>query len=202
MYKRISCRIVLCSLIASISSAAFADPPSHAPAHGWRQKNDPTYADYTGKQAPKFNGISQGWQSDYGVLSGMCQTQEISQAAGAVVGASIGSQIGQGNEQVVATIIGAAVGGWLAGQAAKEFGSIDKACFAQALELGKPGTPVAWSNPIYQYQVTPWNQFNFQGKTCRDVDIYSKSFHTTERAQNQRLKACLVAPGKWEIINP
>ena len=29
---------------------ALSQPPPHAPAHGWRKKNDPYYVGYTGRQ--------------------------------------------------------------------------------------------------------------------------------------------------------
>jgi len=29
---------------------ALADPPDHAPAHGWRKKHDPAYVGYTGRE--------------------------------------------------------------------------------------------------------------------------------------------------------
>jgi hypothetical protein len=45
-------------------AGALAGPPAHAPAHGWRAKNDPYYQGYSGKR----------WVSDYGVVGGHRQT--------------------------------------------------------------------------------------------------------------------------------
>jgi len=46
----------------ALPAAVMADPPAHAPAHGWRKKHDPYYVGYTGRQ----------WADDYGVRSGRC----------------------------------------------------------------------------------------------------------------------------------
>src|SRR4051812_35658274 len=56
-------------LVAGLSVPALADPPDHAPAHGWRKKHDrgeredrddQGYEGYEGKR----------WDRDYAVLSG------------------------------------------------------------------------------------------------------------------------------------
>ncbi len=47
----------LAALAAALTLPALADPPSHAPAHGWRKKNDPYYVGYTGRH----------WNDDFGV---------------------------------------------------------------------------------------------------------------------------------------
>ncbi|MEZ5628509.1 MAG: hypothetical protein R3E34_13455 [Rhodocyclaceae bacterium] len=60
-----------------------ADPPAHAPAHGWRKKHDPDYIGYTGRK----------WERDYGILDGRCSTE----AVGAVVGGVIGGHLLKSN---------------------------------------------------------------------------------------------------------
>jgi hypothetical protein len=74
---------------------AFADPPSQAPAHGWRKKHDPYYVGYTGHQ----------WSNDYGIIDGHCNRE----ALGAVLGGAgrrdrIAS--GDGDGRVVAIVLG------------------------------------------------------------------------------------------------
>src|SRR5690349_14982866 len=65
--------LIVPSLIAW-AGAAFADPPAHAPAHGWRKKHDPYYVGYT--------GVS--WERDYDISSGRCNRQEIATVVGAI----------------------------------------------------------------------------------------------------------------------
>lgn len=54
-------------LVAAVmgAPAALADPPPHAPAHGWRQKHDPYYGGYTGYR----------WHDDYGIREGLCDRE-------------------------------------------------------------------------------------------------------------------------------
>ena len=68
--------LVVAAFVAGLAlpAAVMADPPAHAPAHGWRKKNDPYYVGYTGRQ----------WSDDYGVRSGHCDRDR----AGAAVGRS------------------------------------------------------------------------------------------------------------------
>ena len=40
--------LLMVSSLVVWAGPAFADPPAHAPAHGWRKKNDPDYVGYTG----------------------------------------------------------------------------------------------------------------------------------------------------------
>ena len=52
--------LLMTAAVAAWAGAAFADPPAHAPAHGWRKKHDPYYVGYT--------GVS--WERDYEISSG------------------------------------------------------------------------------------------------------------------------------------
>src|SRR5262250_2149048 len=76
--------VLLATALATVwSLQALADPPAHAPAHGWRKKHDPTYVGYTGTT----------WDHDYDVLSGHCNHE----AVGAVLGARIGRTVDAGD---------------------------------------------------------------------------------------------------------
>ena len=59
---------------AALAATAFAQPPAHAPAHGWRKKHDPYYVGYTGYQ----------WERDFEISSGKCNRQEIATVVGAI----------------------------------------------------------------------------------------------------------------------
>ena len=58
-------RKALLSALMLFALVGLADPPSHAPAHGWRKKHDPYYEGYTGRK----------WADDYGVKSGRCDAR-------------------------------------------------------------------------------------------------------------------------------
>jgi hypothetical protein len=60
---RFAAAVLAATFGVPIAPSAHADPPSWAPAHGWRKKHDPDYVGYTGKK----------WPDDYGVVSGRLQ---------------------------------------------------------------------------------------------------------------------------------
>jgi hypothetical protein len=69
-------RVVALALVAAWVAPALADPPPHAPAHGWRKKNDPNYVGYSGVR----------YEHDFGIVSGRCNRQEIATVVGGAVG--------------------------------------------------------------------------------------------------------------------
>ena len=79
--------------------ASLAQPPAHAPAHGWRKKHDPYYAGYNGGQ----------WERDFDIASGSCNRQEIATVIGAVAGGAIANRVAD-EHRTVATIVGAIAG--------------------------------------------------------------------------------------------
>ena len=70
--------------ILAVPCASLAAPPDWAPAHGWRKKNDPSYAGHSGRE----------WDYDYGVRAGSCDRGRIGQVLGGVVGGVAGGAIG------------------------------------------------------------------------------------------------------------
>lgn len=87
---------ILLLLVGAWCAEAVAEPPPHAPAHGWRKKHDPHYVGYTGKQ----------WEHDYDILSGRCNREAVATVLGSVVGAVVGSRTAEPEDRTVATIIG------------------------------------------------------------------------------------------------
>ena len=59
-----ACAAIVSAFVAGLilPGTAIADPPAHAPAHGWRAKNDPYYVGYTGRH----------WTDDYGIRGEHC----------------------------------------------------------------------------------------------------------------------------------
>src|SRR5687768_18197239 len=92
--------ILICSVTIALPMNAYGDPPAHAPAHGWRKKNDPYYVGYTGRQ----------WSDDYGIRSGRCDRDRAGAALGAVVGGAIGAAVSGDDDRLIAILAGAKIG--------------------------------------------------------------------------------------------
>jgi surface antigen len=149
--KSIARRAGLAAILA-VPCASLAAPPDWAPAHGWRKKNDPSYAGHSGRE----------WEYDYGVRSGSCDRGRIGQVLGGVVGGvaggAIGAEVAKGSPQrdvaiVVGTVVGAAIGS----EVGRRMDKTDRSCVGHALELADDGQSVRWTNPNTRmtYQLTP-----------------------------------------------
>ena len=124
---------LLALLLLLLAIPAWADPPPHAKANGWRKKNDPGYVGYTG----------QSWPQDYGVVAGVCQTDVILGAAGAAVGGALGAQVGDGTGRTVAIIAGAALGAIVGSSIGRQLDHGDEACIGHGGLTPSPAIPCA-----------------------------------------------------------
>src|SRR5690606_27206668 len=102
-----------------------ADPPPHAPAHGWRKKNDPTYVGYTGRK----------WERDYGIVDGRCNPAAVGAVLGGATGGVVGARVSRPDDPPIAIILGTAIGAVIGHAIGKEFDEADRACMGHALEL-------------------------------------------------------------------
>src|SRR5262245_49136341 len=141
----------IAALAAVIALPALADPPSHAPAHGWRKKNDPYYVGYTGRQ----------WADDYGVREGRCDRDRAGAAIGAVVGGAIGAAVSDGDDRLIAILAGATIGAVIGHEIGDNMDDKDRACFGHSLELLEDGHKVVWagSKSGMSYTLTPDRRF-------------------------------------------
>ena len=170
-------------VVAGLSVPALADPPDHAPAHGWRNKHgrgdDEGYEGYEGKR----------WDRDYAVLSGRCDRGAIATVLGGVVGGVVGARVAEPENRAIATIVGAAVGALLGNRIGRELDDADRGCFGHALELGRPGRVVVWTNETagVRYELLPGANRERHGAVCREFTM--TSFHGRERvvARGRRL---------------
>jgi surface antigen len=179
------------TLLLALPCVALASPPSWAPAHGWRKKNDPTYAGYSGK----------AWDYDYGVRSGSCDRSRIGQVVGGVVGGvaggAIGAEAAKGSEQrnvaiVVGTVIGAAIGA----EVGRRMDKTDRSCVGHSLELAEYGRAVQWTNPNTRvtYQLTPLaGEHGSDG--CRRFRLIA---HGAFGLSEGRTVACTDGRGTWQ----
>ncbi|MFP5505573.1 MAG: glycine zipper domain-containing protein [Gammaproteobacteria bacterium] len=136
------------SLAALIGAGpVLADPPGHAPAHGY-------YKDKHKKKHHKGrSGVVYG--HDYGIAAGRCNRDEIGTVIGGVTGAVIGGQVAGRDDRVVGMVVGGVIGAVLGHAIGDAMDERDRACMGHALELGRTGVPVVWTSGGHRYHFTP-----------------------------------------------
>ena len=177
------------SLVATlVCLPAFADPPGHAPAHGWRKKHDPAYVGYTGRE----------WERDYGIVEGHCNRDDIGTVIGAVVGGAIGSKVADGSNRAVAIVIGSVLGAVVGREIGRDLDDRDRACVGHSLELVKVGQKVRWVNDQTRvsYLLTSLAAVKGDPKDCRR---YALQATLDGKARTSKGRACRSGEGTWTI---
>jgi surface antigen len=172
----------LIALALALALPAAAQPPSQASAHGWRKKNDSGYAGYAGR----------AWRTDYGVLSGRCDTAAVLGAAGAAIGGVIGAR---SSDPVVGVIIGTVIGAVIGATVGREIDRADQACIGHALELAPVGRAVNWHNTRTNvaYTLTPVRDI---GEGCRAFRLVGRRGGKEETSTQV---ACSSGDGRWQV---
>lgn len=175
--------------VAVTPLAAVADPPSHAPAHGWRKKHDPYYVGYTGRE----------WRDDYGIREGRCDRDRVGAALGAVVGGAIGAAVSDGDNRLIAILAGATIGAIIGHEIGDEMDDNDRACFGHSLELLEDGRYVLWDGAREgtRYRLTPDGRFERDGRVCRHFTLLREF---SGRQVTRRGNACRFGEGDWRMI--
>lgn len=172
------------AMLAFVS--ALADPPAHAPAHGWRKKNDAWYVGYTGRD----------WERDYGIIEGHCDRDAVGAVLGAVVGGAVGSHVDTSN-RTVAIVVGTVIGAVIGREIGERMDDRDRACMGHALELAKDGASVRWSNADggISYVLTPL-QSKQHDSECRRFKL-----QTTAKGKStaRDARACRDNEGRWRV---
>jgi surface antigen len=178
----------VCASFLAAFSIALAAPPDHAPAHGWRKKNDPRYVGYTGG----------GWERDYGIIGGRCDRDAVGAVLGAVAGGAIGSQIGDGSGRTVAIIAGTLIGAVIGHEIGERMDEKDRACMGHALELAKDGASVRWANSGagIAYVLTPLS-VKTKDPNCRNFKLQTTR---NGKSQSRDARACRSADGMWALV--
>ncbi len=177
----------LALLALALPCIAVATPPPWAPAHGWRKKNDPTYAGYSGR----------AWTDDYGVQSGRCNREAIGAVLGGLAGAAAGSEVGKGGERAVATVVGTLIGAAIGAEIGRRMDRTDRSCAGHALELARDGQSVTWANPAtgVTYQLTPVDPTSSSDGCRKFRMIATGAFGLSEG----RTIACPSGDGVWDL---
>ncbi len=163
--------------------AGAAGPPSHAPAHGYRDKQARKFRGYTGVE----------WQEDYGVSSGRCNTDTVLTVLGAAGGAVIGNRTASSDNRAIATVLGALIGGVIGIEVGERIDEADRACMGHALEVAAVGRSVTWTNPRTRVSHTL--------VPVRDLKEGCRLFELRAGAQGKpaSLTACRSKSAVWEI---
>lgn len=167
--------------LALAQTPLWADPPGHAPAHGWRKKHDPYYLGHTGRK----------WNDDYGITLGRCNRDAVGAVLGGVVGGAIGSRIGEGDGKKIATLAGAAIGALIGARIGRDLDRKDAGCIGHALELARDGQRVTWTGEGgVAYALRPLSGSTRDGRSCRDFEL---------KVGDKRVRqtACQQEPGTW-----
>lgn len=175
-------------LAIALASPALADPPSHAPAHGYRDKNKQErkqgkYRGYTGVE----------WEQDYGVAEGHCNTDAALTAAGALSGAVIANRTASPENRAIATIVGAIIGGVVGNKIGDAIDDTDRACMGHSLEVAPTGRSVSWTNPRTRVAYTL--------RPVRDLPDGCRLFEYRTGANPGivSMTACRAANATWSI---
>lgn len=181
--------LVLATFAAALSAPVLADPPAHAPAHGWRKKHDPDYVGYTGVK----------WTRDYEIRSGRCNREAVATVLGGAVGGAIAARVAEPENRTIATLIGTAAGALIGNRIGRKLDEADRGCFAHALEIGDSGRVVTWTNGAtgVRYEMTPGAEVERDGAACRRFRLVSV---VDGRRAAERGIACAAEAGAWRIL--
>jgi surface antigen len=200
MRSKIVVRVALVCFGAcfGLCTTASADPPDHAPAHGWRKKHD---NQDERRHEGHFVGYTTGnrWDDDYEVSTGRCNREEVGAVLGAVAGGIVGSKVGSPDNRTVSTIIGVATGALIGARIGRELDERDRGCFGHTLEIARPGSRVSWENPAtgVAYTLVPGEGHAESSGPCRTFTLEAAA---DNRRTKQQGKACQTARGIWKIM--
>jgi surface antigen len=138
-----------------------------------------------------------------------CENTGPKEAGGGLIGAGLGglagSQIGRGSGNLAATGAGVLLGALLGSTAGKSLDRADRVYAERstntALESGRSGQPVAWSNPDSGHSGTIIPQPAYQstgGQYCRE---YQQTVYVGGQQQQAYGTACRQPDGSWRMIN-
>ncbi len=173
-----------------IAPTVLADPPSHAPAHGWRAKHDPYYVGYTGHR----------WNDDYGIREGRCDRARVGTVLGAVAGGAIGSTVGNDDNRLIAILAGATIGAIIGHEIGEDMDRDDRACFGHSLEILEDGHRVQWDGARsgMRYTLTPVGRFKHDDRVCRRFTLVRIS---GGQKITRRGNACRFSDGEWRMFD-
>jgi len=128
--------------------------------------------------------------------------QQVGVVSGAALGALVGNQFGSGDGKVAATIAGGLVGAFIGNAIGVSLDAQQQqraaAAQVQALETGRPGTPVGWSQGNARGEVVPGPAYRVNNYECRD---YTHQIWIDGQPQTARGTACRQPDGTWRPVS-
>lgn len=206
--KRVFSALILAAFcVSQIPASAYATPPAHAPAHGWRDKHqndrhrydDRFDKNHHDKNAHYSRHAKPPQNSAYsGSLFG-CNGDVLGGLVGGIAGAALGSQFGKGDGKIVAIISGAIVGVMAGGSIGRSVDITNNNCIAQTMEQIPDSQPVVWRGAQDRtYSITPTKTFEVApGAYCRE---YTSTATVAGQQQQVYGTACRQPDGAWKII--
>jgi surface antigen len=182
--------------LGPLSDAAKADPPSWAPAHGYRDKHGKAQA------APVENTRI---PLPPGLEGGRCYPDRLSGKTvgiivGATLGAAIGGKVAGRDDRMLGTAVGAVIGALIGKQVGEALSEDSRKCIGETLEYAGNHQTIAWHDPDTKlnYSLTPTaRSTNADGKACRSYVIEASDGATSKTADGQ---ACRYSDNSWQII--
>lgn len=191
---KMSVTLALAALVGT--SPVLADPPDHAPAHGYykNKKHHDHDKDRDHKDARHYRGKSGViYARDYGILEGRCNRDQVGAVIGGVTGAVIGSQVVRHDDRVVGMVVGGVLGAVLGHAIGDSMDARDRACMGHALEIGRTGVPVAWRHDGHAYRFTPRGEAR---GGCRYATL------AIDGRRPREVLACPAGRGEWRFQRP
>lgn len=187
--------------VVGVATTTLADPPDHAPAHGWRRKHDDDHHQHERERhRHRYVGYSgRDWDDDYGVSSGRCNRDAVGAVVGGVIGGVVGSTIGHGDGRTIAIIAGTVLGAVIGAEVGRDMDREDRACMGHALEIGRDGGNVRWDNPRLgvNYVLTPTGAYRHGSQPCRNFRIAE---YRNGRRSVATGHACRFDDGEWRLV--
>jgi surface antigen len=187
---------LLAALVAVSAAPVAADPPSWAPAHGWRAKQANKHQ-YKRRYEDDHYARS---MAPYGLDLGRCNRDVLGAVLGGAAGAVLGSKVDKHDGRKAAIVGGAIIGVLVGGAIGRYMDSVDQNCIGQALEHVPDGETIVWRNPNNggDYQVTPAETYQrADGRYCRE---YVTEVLIGDRRQQAYGTACRQPDGSWKVI--
>lgn len=129
---------------------------------------------------------------------------DVGTVAGAIAGGVLGNQIGSGSGRTAATVLGAVAGGLIGHQIGTALDERDReralAAEYQALEYGRSGAKVGWTNPDSGHygEVVPGPSYEAAQGQCR---TYTHTIYIDGQPQAASGTACRRPDGTWQTVS-
>ncbi|MEJ2688195.1 MAG: RT0821/Lpp0805 family surface protein [Gammaproteobacteria bacterium] len=199
------CSCTLAVSVMLLSPPVSADPPSWAPAHGYRARHGDT--DYHHRRAEDDDRRARGddeerrdRRDDDNRMRLRYDDRYSRLPWSAGHGPSRYIQQGHCNRAALGTVIGGALGGVVGSHAVgRSMDEADQACTGQALEYAPDGQSVQWRNPDTdeRYRVTPTRTYeNRRGRYCRQ---YTSDGYVDGKVRQLHGTACRQPDGTWKL---